>query len=261
MSAAVIVQARWASTRLAGKALAPLGGASVLARVLARCAAIPGVAQVVCAVPDGRACEPVGEEAAACGAIVIRGPEHDVLARYAKAASVVGAETVLRVTSDCPFVDPVICGRVLTLLHESGADYACNGMPASWPHGLDCEAFPARLLHWADALAQTPAEREHVTPWLRTHSGLVKASLTGPGGALAALRWTVDYPEDLAFARGVFAALGERAATVGAAELAGLCLRRPDLPALNAARVDRTRLAPAAAPVADIRTPPQELAA
>jgi len=258
MSIAVIVQARWGSSRLPGKIMRPLGGVSALRRVLDRCARIPGVDVVVCAVPDSENSDPVAAEATRAGAVVVRGAEQDVLARYAKAASYVGAETVIRVTSDCPFIDPAICGKVLTLLEETGSDYACNGMPASWPRGLDCEAFPARLLHWACNLADDPREREHVTPWIRENSTLVKAALTGPGGGIARMRWTLDYQEDYDFACAIYDALGERAATASAAEIAALVMRRPDIPALNAMRHDETRLA--AGPRADVVTPPLSLA-
>ena len=95
MTIAVIVQARWSSTRLPGKVLQPLGAASALKRVLDRCARIRGAEIVVCAVPDTPDSDPVAAEAQRCGAVVVRGPEQDVLARYAKAASHVGADTVI----------------------------------------------------------------------------------------------------------------------------------------------------------------------
>lgn len=86
-------------------------------------------------------------------------------------------------------------------------------------------------------------EREHVTTWLRQHAHLQKASLRGPGQGLEKLRWTLDYAEDLAFFEAVYAELGEKAATASAAELVALCLRRPDLTAINAERHNQARLA------------------
>lgn len=258
MTVAVIVQARWGSTRLPGKVLQPLGGATALKRVLDRCARIPGADVVVCAVPDTIDSDPIATEARRAGAVVVRGSEKDVLARYSKAASYIGAETVMRVTSDCPFIDPALCGRVLSLFEETGADYASNTMPASWPHGLDCEVFPARLLHWAERLAELPPEREHVTPWMREHEGFMRAALVGPGGGIARMRWTLDYPEDYDFFCAVYQALGERAATASAAELAALVMRRPDIPAINAIRHDDARLVRRRR--ADVETPPLSLA-
>ena len=105
----------------------------------------------------------------------------------------------MRVTSDCPLIDPVQCGRVLRLVTEDVADYACNNMPRSWPHGLDCEAFTFAALELAAKSADQPDEREHVTPWLRNHPKLRKANVAGPGGTAAGQRWTLDFREDYEF--------------------------------------------------------------
>jgi spore coat polysaccharide biosynthesis protein SpsF (cytidylyltransferase family) len=241
MKTAIIIQARYGSSRLPGKAILPLGNATVLAQVIARCAQIAGPDAVVCAVPETGDSDPVAEEAEKCGALVVRGPEQDVLARYAKAARAANAETVMRITSDCPFVDPLICTRVLDLL-DRGAEYASLDMPATWPHGLDCEAFPARLLFAAEDQAEDPFEREHVTPWIRARA-MPKATLTGPGAPFNALRWTLDWPEDYQFLKTAHAALGESATHASAANLASLCVRRPDITAINAKRIDHNRLA------------------
>jgi glutamate-1-semialdehyde 2,1-aminomutase/spore coat polysaccharide biosynthesis protein SpsF len=162
---------------------------------------------VVCAVPDEEASKPLEYVAQHCGAKIFRGPEADVLKRYAGAARAVGANTVMRVTSDCPLIDPGICGDVLALRAERGADYAANDMPASFPHGLNCEAFTAEVLEIANARADSSYDREHVTPWMRRTPQLKRANLASGEAALAHHRWTLDYPEDLAFFRAIFAAL------------------------------------------------------
>lgn len=243
MTTAAIVQARIGSSRLPGKVLEPLGAKSALIRCLDRCRAIESADIVVCAVPDTEADDEVAEEACDAGFMVVRGSETDVLSRYARAAREAGASTVIRITSDCPFIDPVIVERTVELFRESGADYASNSMPARFPHGLDCEVFPARHLFEAERKADTLFEREHVTPWINRHPGFVRAGLVGPGGGLERLRWTLDRREDLEFCQAVFAAMGEAAATASAAEIAALCLRRPDLVAINAMWVDENRTA------------------
>ena len=242
MKTAVIVQARYGSSRLPGKAILPLGTETVLAQVIARCERIPGVDTVVCATPDTAESDPVAEEAERCGALVSRGSETDVLSRYAKAARLAGADVVMRITSDCPFIDPFICGKLLALRAGNDWPYASLDMPASWPHGLDCEAFPARLLLEADEKATQPYEREHVTPWIRARVA-PKCTLSGPGAPFTAMRWTLDWLEDYEFLIAAHAALGENARYASAAELASLCLRRPDITAINAMRVDSARLA------------------
>lgn len=207
MTTAIIVQARIGSTRLPGKVLSPLVGHTVLEEVLRRCRAIPGADVVVCAIPDDAADDALIAPARRAGAVVTRGSASDVLQRYRRAADEVGADVVMRVTSDCPLIDPALCGEVLALRAASGVDYAANNMPPGFPHGLDCEAFTAAALRRADDTARDPYAREHVTPWLRTHPSVSRTALPGPGGALLEQRWTLDFPEDYALMQAIFAGL------------------------------------------------------
>lgn len=239
MTTACIVQARMGSTRLPGKVMRRLAGDTVLAHVLRRCRAIPGVDLVVCATVEGPDGEPVAGEAERAGAVVFRGSEQDVLGRYLGAARAVAAERILRVTSDCPLIDPGLCGRVLALCGpgpEGGPDYASNNMPPSWPHGLDCEAFTRALLERAAETADSAYAREHVTPWMRDAPGIRRAGLTGPGGALPRLRWTLDYPEDLAFFEALFPLLPPPPAIPAWRDTLALLDAHPELGRINAHR-------------------------
>ena len=198
-----IIQARMGSTRLPGKVLMELGGKTILRHVIERCHAIPGISDVCCAIPDTRHSDPIEEEARRCGALVSRGDELDVLARYYKAATDVQADTIIRITSDCPLTDPYVSGQVLALLLDGDYDYACNNMPPSYPHGLDSEAFTFDALSRAHHEA-AEHEREHVTTWLRHSPSIKRASLQGPGGEMMDMRWTLDFPEDLSFFEALF---------------------------------------------------------
>ena len=243
MTLAVIVQARMGSSRCPGKVMMDLGGEPFLKRCLDRCDRIPGADLVVVAVPDLPQDDPVAKAAQSWGYAVVRGSESDVLSRYAKAAREVRADAVMRVTSDCPFIDPEICGETIRFWQESGADYGCNNMPPGFPHGLDCEVFDADALLSADELAKLPYEREHVTPWIRTNPLMTKSSIQGPAGGIETLRWTLDHPEDVDMFRAVYAELGEAAPFARASDYLSLCLRRPDIAAINAIRHDPARLA------------------
>ena len=236
MKTAVVVQARVGSGRLPGKVLKPLGPRTVLEQVLRRCAAVAGADIVVCAVPDGAADEPVAHLAQSAGVVVVRGPEADVRARYLLAADAVGADVILRVTSDCPLIDPALCAAVLTARAAAGADYCANNIPPSFPHGLDCEAFTASALRRATVSDGPDGDREHVTPWLRRSDGVARAAVVGPGGAFAGQRWTLDWPEDLDFLRAAVELAGEREWTVPWFDLAARLAARPDLLAINSAR-------------------------
>ena len=184
MTLAVIVQARMGSTRLPAKILEPLGFSSALLRCLDRCALIPDVDLVAVAVPDTEANDELAEEASDGGYFVVRGSEDDVLSRHAKAAHETGADTILRVTGDHPFIDPDICERVIRLMAATGADFVTNDMPNLFPHGLECELFPAQLLYEADRRASSREDRAQVTSWMRSNPDIRRACLTGPGGGL-----------------------------------------------------------------------------
>jgi spore coat polysaccharide biosynthesis protein SpsF len=240
--AVVIVQARMTSTRLPGKVMMDLAGHTVLAQVLHRCAAIPGADSVCCAIPAGNGHDELVGEIERAGASVFRGSEEDVLDRYFRAAEFMGADVVVRVTSDCPLADPDVCGRVLRLITEEAADYACNNMPASWPHGLDCEAFTFSALALAAKTARQPSEREHVTPWLRSNPGLRKANLPGPGGKAAEQRWTLDFPEDYRFLVSLFERLPPWPAIPSTAEVLAILARHPDILDINRQHHNISRL-------------------
>jgi spore coat polysaccharide biosynthesis protein SpsF len=222
------------STRLPAKVLLDLAGRTVLSHVLERCRAIPGADVVCCAVPEGDLHEPVAAEARRCGAAVVRGSETDVLDRYTVAARTLGADLIMRVTSDCPLVDPAVCGPVLAPAATGKVDYACNNMPRSWPHGLDCEAFPFASLERAAQEAKAPNQREHVTPFLRTHPGLRRGNVANPRGDQGDHRWTLDYPADYAFLTAIFERLAPGPPGWSLEAVLDILARAPELSALNA---------------------------
>ena len=204
MNVVVIVQARMTSSRLPGKVLLPLGNYSIIEHVLSRCHAIQNVNLVCCVVPDSEESEPILRAAKRLDAEVFKGPEQDVLQRYYMAARTYKADIVVRVTSDCPMIDPKICSQVLSLVYLGGVDFACNNMPPSWPHGLDCEVVTFEWLKRAAVEARLPYQREHVMPWIRDHTDVSKANLVGPGNGKEIHRWTVDTERDYAFLKAMW---------------------------------------------------------
>ena len=128
------------------------------------------------------------------------GSENDVLSRYHQAAVSVKADIIMRVTGDCPLIDPEICGRVLVLM-GNGVEYASNVDPRGWPKGLDCEVFTFDALDRAHKEADDPYDREHVTPWMRRNVHCVNLD----GGGDPKLRWCLDTLNDYLFLSGKFA--------------------------------------------------------
>jgi spore coat polysaccharide biosynthesis protein SpsF (cytidylyltransferase family) len=136
---------------------------------------------------------------------VYRGSEDDVLSRYQGAAAKIGADVIVRVTSDCPLIDFSVIERLIALRADAGADYASNGLTKiDWPHGLDCEVFTREMLDAAVTSTRDPYDHEHVTPWIRTHGAVTRRHLPGPGFPASDQRWVLDYPEDYDFLKRLF---------------------------------------------------------
>jgi len=222
------------SSRLPGKVLADLCGRPVLHHVVERAAAIAGVDVVCCALPDLDRDDAIVPVAEAAGAVVVRGSEQDVLSRYALAARACDADTVLRITADCPVLDPEVGGEVLGACLQGGLDYVANTAPRSWPKGLDVDAFSREALERADREATTAYEREHVTPYMREAAGYRRGNVALPSDECASWRWTLDYPEDLAFFRRLLAHAPGRPEAARFADLRRIVEAHPEIARINA---------------------------
>ena len=194
------VQARMGSTRLPGKALVDIAGLTMLHRVTSRLGRALGVDEVVIATSTHPDDDAIVRHGADLGLRVFRGGEMDVLGRYALVTRATGADLVVRVTSDCPFLDPVLASTVVAAVTD-GVDYAANNLePRTFPRGLDVEVMTAAALLEADRLDVDPGTREHVTPFIRD-SGRYHLAAVSHDPDLSTIRWTVDTVEDLELAR------------------------------------------------------------
>lgn len=200
MRTVAIIQARMSSSRLPGKVLMELGGLAVLGWCVRAAKAIVGVDMVMVATSSEDSDKAVAQWCEKQGVACMRGPLDNVLARFAQAARKGEATYVLRLTADCPLLDPQVCGEVLQMLKRERCDYVSNAVPRQWPDGLDCEAFTAEALYAAEAENTLAANAEHVTPFIRNQQQRFKVrSLACPLPGLGTERWTLDYAEDFAF--------------------------------------------------------------
>ncbi len=191
------IQARMSSSRFPGKVLETLDGLPLIVYMARRVALARRLDGVTVVTSTDASDDPLVATLAAADVSVFRGDLHDVLSRYALAAKVFGADEVVRLTGDCPLIDPGVIDEVVDLRRTRLADYASNVDPPSFPDGLDVECFTATALRRAQAEACLPSEREHVTLWMRSEgAGLRRANLRAIADA-SALRLTVDYPDDL----------------------------------------------------------------
>ncbi len=201
---AAIIQARLNAKRLPNKVMKSINGKPMLCHVINRTRV--AVDNVIVATPD----EKIAKYAKKQGVLSFVGSENDVLDRYYQAAKTFNVSDIIRITADNPLVDPDIIKEVVKLYFEADADYACNNMPRTYPMGLDVEVFSFESLERAWASATLPEEKEHVTPYIRNHPEIFKLVNLGNDTDLSQLRWTVDYQEDLDFARKVYFKLGDK---------------------------------------------------
>lgn len=232
MRTVAIIQARLGSSRLPGKVLLDIGGQSMLAHVVRRAQRARRLDQVAIATSTSPADDAIARFGALHGVAVSRGSEHDVLARYAQAAAEHGAEVVVRLTADCPLLDPGVIDDVIAAYHDGDWDYASNVEPPTYPDGLDTEVIRRSALDRAAREAKLPSEREHVTPYIRKHPELFRIRAVRSPEDLSALRWTVDEPRDLDLVRAIYGQM--RSADFGMADVLDLVGRDPDLTKINA---------------------------
>jgi spore coat polysaccharide biosynthesis protein SpsF len=224
-----IIQGRMTSSRLPGKILADIAGQPMLQRVFVRTSRAVTVTETIFATTADPSDDPVAEYCDFSGIPFTRGSLYDVLDRYYQTARQAKADVVVRITADCPVIDPGLVDDVVNTLLEGEYDFVCNRLPPPWhrtyPIGLDVEACTFKVLAEAWKKAKEPQHREHAMPYF--YEGVVLTTVnrqlqtgTSPRGFRIALlnhttdfgdyRWTVDTPEDLEFMRQVYSRFNGR---------------------------------------------------
>ena len=181
------------STRLPGKVLKDVAGRPMLSYQMERLRRVKRAERIVVATTDQPADDAVErfcqKEKIAC----VRGSEHDVLARYHLAIERFPADVVVRITADCPLIDPAIVDEAIAAYEP---DYVSNMLETTYPYGMAVEVFSAQALREAHREAKDPAEREHVTPFIYRHPERYRLRSLTMAPNLSHHRWTVDTPED-----------------------------------------------------------------
>jgi glutamate-1-semialdehyde 2,1-aminomutase len=219
------------STRFPNKVMRRICGTPMIGLLLERLSNAKRVDQIVLATSEDPRNAVLDEYVRSLGYLVHHGSEDDVLDRYYRAAKEAGAATVVRVTGDCPLIDPALVDAVIDKFVESGADYASNARPPSFPDGLDVEVFSYATLEAAWIRARTPREREHVTPFMYESGEFCLVNVSHQIDS-SAERWTVDEPEDFEVVRQVFEHFHPRHDFTWL-EVANLCSSHPQLFAVN----------------------------
>ena len=240
MKTVAIVQARMGSTRLPGKSLMPVAGKPMLAHVLERLGVSRRVDQIIVATSTAPRNAAIVQLAREMGIGAFAGSEEDVLDRYYQAANAAGADIVIRITGDCPLIDPSVVDQAVALFQETSTDYLRT---SEFPRGLDTEVFSLHNLERAWKETTRDYEREHVTPYFYRNPEKfnLKELVAAEPLRRPELRLCVDTEEDLALVREIFARLyvppGRIFTTV---EVIAALDKEPRLKQINARVVQKT---------------------
>lgn len=245
MNTLVFIQARLGSTRLPGKSLADIAGKPALQWIVERTRRAPGVDGVVVLTTTSPRDAPIRDLAADLDIGCVAGSEDDVLGRFAQGVRNLSPSRVVRVTADCPLVDPQVIGRLLELPEVDHAAIATGAMAerpglCRYPDGLDAEVVACDALLRADREARDAYEREHVTPFIWRRPDTFRLALLQAPQDLGGERWTIDHAADLEFARAVFDRMANRD-LFGMSDVLDLLAREPSLRDINAGERRRSR--------------------
>lgn len=209
MKTVAIIQARMGSTRLPNKVLADIAGQPMLYYVVTRTQQANTLDLVVVATSDKPADDSVARFCKINDIPCFRGNEDDVLDRYYQAAQSFQADVVVRITADCPLIDPDVIDEVVRVYLDGDYDYVSNVLPPTYPDGVDVEVFSFVALADAWHKARWQSEREHVTAYIHNHAELFQIGNLTYKNDLSNLRWTVDELQDLEFVRAVYNYFGD----------------------------------------------------
>ena len=209
MKTVIIVQARMTSTRLPGKVLKKILGKPLLEYQVERLWRVKHAGEIIIATTTNDTDRPIVDLCNRLSVPCFRGPEQDVLARYYGAAREHRAEAVVRITSDCPLIDPQVVDKVIQFYfdHRLEYDYVSNTLERTYPRGMDTEVFPVKVLNEAFAEATAQPDREHVTPYIYRHPRRYRLANVAYSEDLSHHRWTVDTSEDFELIKRIITAL------------------------------------------------------
>ena len=232
MKVVAIIQARMSSSRLPGKVLMPLVNKPVLAHVVERLSYCKMVEKIVVATTDEDSDDPVADYCANNNIDYYRGSLEDVLDRYYQVAKIYHADPILRITADCPAIDPVVVDAVITG-YLSG-EYDSYGLGGEFPDGLDCTVFSFSAIKRAWEEAKLKSEREHVGPYIENNPNLFRNGMLELFEGLGNQRWTLDEPNDYNLLSKIFNKLYRPDSPFLTHEILQLIKNNPDLSKINA---------------------------
>ena len=235
------IQARLGSTRLPGKVLKKIAGKTMVERIFERLKTCQELDEVALAIPDNKGNALLTEYAKKAGIPYCRGSEKDLIARHYKTAKYFRADALVRITADCPLVEPAIVDAMVGIFrqHPDKFDFLTNNRVNSFPHGLEIEIFPIKTLEWLDREVKNPLHREWLSCYIFEQPKKFRIYNFKSKANLSEQRWTIDYPEDLKFVREIFKALGRHNRIFHMDEVVRFLKDNPHVAAINAIRKEK----------------------
>lgn len=236
MSTIAIVQARMGSSRFYGKVLKEVCGKAVIEHIINRLKHGKRIDKIVLATSSTENDNVIADFCSDKGIPFFRGSENDVLDRFYQAAKHSGAvegDSIVRITGDCPLIDPVIVDEVIKVFEEKGSDYCSNVIPPTFPDGLDVEVFKFETLEKAWKEAKLMSEREHVTTYIYKNPDKFKLDNLANEIDYSGLRWTVDTENDFKFVKQVYEKMGKDREIFHMRDVLELLEKEPELKEIN----------------------------
>lgn len=228
-----VIQARVGSTRLPAKVLLDLEGKTVLEHVIERVKKSRFAEEVVVATTILKEDLKIVNLCSSAGIRVFCGSADDVLDRYFQVARLLQAQNVIRITADCPLLDPNVIDKVVRLHLSKKADYTSNTLKETFPDGQDVEVFTYLALQKAWQRARLSSEREHVTAYIKNHPNLFRLVKLDCSEDFSQKRWTLDEKQDYEFIKLIYANLYRKNRVFGMSEVIEFLKRHPEYEAIN----------------------------
>lgn len=231
MKLITIVQARMNSSRLPGKVLLPLAGKPVLYHIYERLLECRLTNEIVIATSKEESDDPIANFCADHNILLFRGGLDDVLDRFYKTAQKYSADAILRITGDCPIIDPIVIDAVITGFMSGKFD--CYGLGGEFPDGLDCTVFSFKAIEKAWKNASLPSEREHVGPYIENNPEIFKNGTLKLFLGLSDERWTLDEIDDYKLLSSIYDELYNNESMFYTKDVLQLLLKKPELRKIN----------------------------
>ena len=234
MKVTAIIQARMTSSRLPGKILMEVLGKPLLQLMIERVQQAKCINSVVLATTTNKEDDPTEELGKSMGVEVFRGSEEDVLDRFYRAADKFGGEHIMRLTGDCPLIDPDFLDELTDFYFDGGYDYAANCVEPTLPDGLDAEIISMKALREVHEKAVRPPHKEHVTLYVRDNADQFKIGSWKHTEDYSSMRWTVDNREDFELVKAILEGISQEKNDFRMTDVIKFLKKHPETTEINA---------------------------